>query len=345
MKAAVFYGPLDLKLEERAIPKAGPEEIVVKVETSGLCPSDVRIYRNGSSAVRPPVTMGHEFSGSIFQVGQNVEGFNEKDRVNVAADAYCGKCRMCKSGHENICEDGMAFGYTVNGCHADYVLIPKRWIARGGVFSLPSDIDYEEGSMTEPLACSLNTIETLGARPGKSVVIIGDGPMGLLHVGLAKEYGASRIILCGLVDWKLKLGEEFGATHTVNVGREDIVKSVTAATNSLGGDIVVVTAVTPQTIPQGLQIASKRGFVSIFGGTPKGLTTQFEPNIIHYNETFLTGSSGYTYDHYTKAAQMVASHKIPLKKLITHRFDLSRIHDAIKIWDDKEKSMKIMLTR
>jgi L-iditol 2-dehydrogenase len=345
MKAAVFYAPLDLRLEEKPVPEPGTDEIVVKVEVSGLCPSDVRIFRNGSSSVKPPVTMGHEFAGRVYAVGQNVEGVKEGDPVNVPADAYCGKCMMCRSGHENVCENGMAFGYNVNGAHADFILIPKRFVQRGGIFPLAKGADFEEASMTEPLACSLNTTESAGTRPGKNAVVIGDGPMGLMHVALAKAYGATRIILCGLVDWKLKLGEELGANYLVDVSKVDPVKAVTEATGGKGAEIVVVTAVAPQTIVQGLRMASKRGFVNIFGGTPKGVTVELEPNIIHYNELTLTGTSGYTYDHYTKASQLVASHRIPLKKFITHRFELGQIHDAIRAWDDKEKSNKIMLTR
>jgi L-iditol 2-dehydrogenase len=199
--------------------------------------------------------------------------------------------------------------------------------------------------MTEPLACCLNTIQSLGTGPGKTAAVIGDGPMGLMHIGLAKEYGATEIILCGLTDWKLKLGEHFGANHLINAKEEDPVKAVANVTQERGVDIVVVTAVSPPTIVQAMKMASKRAFVSIFGGTPKGVTVQLEPNMIHYKEIFLTGNSGYTYAQYTKAAQLVASRKIPLKKLVTHRFKLEQIHDAIAAWDDKENSMKIMLTR
>jgi len=345
MKAAVFYAPLDLRIEDREVPKLRGNEILVKVEVSALCPSDVRIYRNGSSTVKPPVTMGHEFAGYVSDVGPNVEGINEGQRVTLPADAYCGKCVMCRKGHENLCENPIAFGYNVDGSHADYVLVPQRFVDRDGVFPLAADVDYEEAAMTEPLACSLNTIETLGTGVEKTVAVIGDGPMGLMHVGLAKLYGASQVILVGLVDWKLKLGAELGATHLVNVKEQDSVKAVEDATNAKGADIVVVTAVTPETVVQGLRMVSRRGFVSIFGGTPKGVTVQFEPNIIHYNETFLTGNSAYTYAQYSKASQIIASHKILLKKLVTHRLKLERIHEAIKIWDDKERSMKIVLTR
>jgi L-iditol 2-dehydrogenase len=345
MKAAVFYAPMDLRIEEKEIPKAGPEEVVVKVEVSGLCPSDVRIFKNGSSSVKPPVTMGHEFAGRIHQVGENVEGISEGESVNIPADSYCGKCAMCRSGHENVCENGMAFGYNVNGAHADYVLIPKRFVQRGGIFPLAKNADYEEASMTEPLACSLNTIESAGTKPGKTAVVIGDGPMGLMHVALAREYGASNIILVGLIEWKLKLGEQLGASRLINASEDDPLKAVANLTYGKGAEIVIVTAVAPQTLVQGLQMASKRGFVNIFGGTPKGVTFQLEPNIIHYGELLLTGTSGYTYGHYAKASQLLSSHRIPLKKLITQRFELEKIHDAIKVWDDKEKSMKIMLTR
>ncbi len=344
MKAAVFYAPNDLRLEEREIPAPRKGEIVVKVDTSGLCPSDVRIYKSGSSFVRPPVTLGHEFVGHVHELGAEVQGVEENDKVNIPADAYCARCKMCRSGHENTCENNLAFGYNLNGAHADYILVPQRFVERGGIFHLDDDIDIEEATMTEPLACSLNTIETLGVGPDKTIVVIGDGPMGLLHVALAKLYAAERIILIGLVDWKLQLGKELGATDLIDA-KGDPGKEVLDATGGVGSDIVVVTAVMPQTIAEALRMVSRHGYVSIFGGTPKGAKAEFEPNLIHYNETFLTGNYGYTYAHYTRAAKIVATQRVPLKKLVSHRFKLEKIHDAIKTWDDKEKSMKVMLTR
>jgi L-iditol 2-dehydrogenase len=344
VKAAVFYGPNDLRLEEREIPVPRKNEIAVRIDVSGLCPSDVRIYRNGSSLVTPPVVMGHEFAGHVHEVGSDVRGIEEKARVNVAADAYCGRCRMCRSGHENACENDLGFGYNLDGVHADYVVVPQRFVERGGVFPLDDRTDIEEATLTEPLACSLNTIDSLGVKPGTTVTVVGDGPMGLLHVGLAQLYGADRIILIGLVGWKMDLGRTLGATAVVN-GRGDTVKEVLDETAGVGSDIVVVTAVLPQTIADGLKMVSRHGCVSIFGGTPKGVKAEIEPNLIHYNETFLTGNYGYTYEQYAKAAKIVASQKIPLKKLITHRFKLQEIHEAIETWDDKERSMKIMLTR
>jgi len=345
MRAAVFHGPLDLRIEDQNTPTPSNEEIVVKIEVSGLCPSEVRIYKNGSSSVKPPITLGHEFSGYVHEVGSDVDGITKGERVNVAADSYCGACKMCRSSHENLCEKSIVFGYNTDGGHADYVKVPKRFVARGGVFELPPGAEFEETSMTEPVACSLNTIETLGTQPGKSVAVIGDGPMGILHVGLAKLYGADQVFLAGLVDWKMKIGKEFGASTIVNTAEEDPVDTLLKETEGKGADVVVVTAVTPQTIQQGLKMASRRGYVSIFGGTPKGVTAQLEPNIIHYNELFLTGNFGYSYAQYGKAFNIIANHKLPVKRLVTHRFSLDNIQEAIKVWDDKEKSMKILLTR
>jgi L-iditol 2-dehydrogenase len=344
MNAAVFYGPNDLRIEERQVPHPGKDELLVKVEVSGLCPSDVRIYRNGSSLVKPPVIMGHEFAGRVHELGSEVQGIEEKARVNVSADAYCGRCRMCQSGHENACEDVLTFGYNLNGAHADYVVVPKRFVERGGVFPLENEADFEEAALTEPLACSLNTIDSLGVKPGMTVTVVGDGPMGLLHVGLAKLYGADRIVLVGLADWKMELGKVLGATDAINA-KLDTVKAVSDKTNRIGSDIVIVTAVLPQTIADALKMVARHGYVSIFGGTPKGVKAEIEPNLIHYNETFLTGNYGYTYAQYSKAAKIVASRKIPLKRLVTHRFKLEQIHKAIETWDNKEKSMKIMLSR
>jgi L-iditol 2-dehydrogenase len=344
MKAAVFYAPKDLRLEERDIPTPRKGEVIVKVDASGLCPSDVRIYKIGSSSVKPPITLGHEFVGRVHEIGSEVQGFEKDDKVNVAADAYCGRCRMCQRAHENTCENILTFGYNVNGAHADYVLVPQRFVERGGIFLLDDHIDTEEATMTEPLACSLNTIETLGAGPDKTIAVIGDGPMGLLHVALAKLYAVEKIMLIGLVDRKLRLGKELGATDLIDA-KGDPEKAVLDATNGIGSDIVVVTAVMPQTIAEALRMVSRHGCVSIFGGTPKGAKAEFEPNLIHYNETSLTGSFGYSYAQYTRASKIVATQKIPLKKLISHRFKLDQIHDAIKTWDDKENSMKIMLTR
>ncbi len=155
---------------------------------SGLCPTDVRIFKFGSSAVKPPVTMGHEFSGIVAEA-VNVESLSRGKRVNIPADLFCGKCYMYRIGRENLCEDSMSFGYNVDGSHAEYVKIPRRASERGLYFRIPPEISFEEATFTEPLACCINSIETMKISSDKSIAVIGDGPIGLLHIQLAKLYG------------------------------------------------------------------------------------------------------------------------------------------------------------
>ena len=333
-------------MEERADPSAKEGEIVVKVDTSGLCPSDVKIYKSGSSSVKPPVVLGHEFAGNIQAIGKGVRGLKEGDRVNIPADAYCGKCQMCRSGKENLCTDPLAFGYQVDGAHADYIAIPRRFVDNGGVYKVPDGVSLEVMSMTEPVACSYHDIVGLRVGPGKKLLVVGDGPMGLMHVLAAKAVGCEDIALAGLIDWKLKLGEELGATTLIHSGSTTKLQDEVKKMAPDGVDATALTIVTSELVSQALSATIKGGYVSVFAGVPKGaVTTNFEPNLIHYNEVSLIGSSGYTYPEFRKAFEIVLSHGPELSKLVSHRFKLDEIMEAISVWEDKEKSLKIMITR
>ncbi len=341
MKAAVLHQPGDLRVEDVPYPEPGPGEITVKVEASGLCPTDIKVYRFGSSSAKYPVILGHEFAGRVYEVGEGVQGINPGDRVNIPADAYCGKCRYCRMGRENLCDNPITFGFQVNGSHAEYVRVPKRFIDRGLVFHLPSNVPFEEAAMTEPLACVLHDVEQARVS-GKKVAVFGDGPMGLMHVALSKLYGADEIALIGLTDWKLKLGESFGATLTVNALAENPVEAL----SKLGGiDVVFLTVVTQDTLNQAFQISSKTGVISVFAGLPSDRSIlSLNVNLIHYGERVLIGSSNYTYHEYEKALRLITTRRLNLSKLISHRFKVTEILEAIKKWENKEESLKIILT-
>ena len=341
MKAAVLHKPGDLRVEDVPYPQPGKGEVTVKVEASGLCPTDVKVYRYGSSAARYPVILGHEFAGTVYEVGEGVEGVNVGDRVNIPADAYCGNCRYCRLGRENLCEDPITFGFQVDGAHAEYVRIPKRFIDRRLVFRIPDGVTFEEVAMTEPLACVLHDVESARVSVGKKVFVIGDGPMGLKHVMLSHLYGADEVVLVGLTDWKLRLGEELGATRTVNASQENPVE---VADRMGGADIVFLTVVSQGTLDQAMRIASKTGIVSIFAGLPRGSSTlTLDLNLIHYGERVLTGSSNYTYSEYERAFKLIISKRVNLAKIVSHRFSLKEFFEALKVWEDKVKSMKIII--
>ncbi len=344
MKAAVLYRPLDLRLEEREIPRPGPGEITIKVHTSGLCPSDVRIYKYGRSNVNYPIVLGHEVSGYVYEVGDGVEGFRPGDMAVVAADAYCGKCESCIKGKENLCEDPLSLGYNVDGAHSDYMLVPSRFLQRGGVLKIESPELLEAMSMAEPLACTVHSIRQLNLSYGDSMLVIGDGPMGLMHVIAAKAFGINDVTVIGLNEWKLKLAEELGATRVYQNGGN----TVGSIKNDLkhGFDGVSVTVVNEQTVQEALELAAYGGKVNIFAGLPPGRSKySIDSNIIHYGEVSLQGSYGYTYQEFKLAYRMLKEHSQEMLRLVSHRFMLEDIHKAISVWDDKDSSLKILISR
>ena len=343
MLAATLYGPMDLKMEEREIPTPQPDEVIVKVSTSGLCPTDVKTYRHGSSSARYPVILGHEVSGTIESVGDYAGTYRRGMEVNVAADAFCGTCRMCTAGLENLCTAPLSLGFNVDGTHADYIKVPGRFIANGGIFPL-NGMDNEMGSMLEPVACSLHSLNIMGGKSIRSLAVIGDGPMAMLHVIVARKLGIEQIVMIGLIDWKLDLAEKLGVSTVIQASNTDPVHTVRQAYAD-GVEAVAVTVVTRSTMLQAVKMASRRGCVNIFAGVPSDqMPLDADTNAIHYGELTLTGSSGYTYDEYRNGMNMAASSEAAMKSIITHRFSLNELRKAIDCWDDKNKSLKILIS-
>lgn len=338
MKAVVFYGPKSLKLKEKEIPKIVDDEVLVKVRSIGICGSDLRIYNFGSSSVKPPIIIGHEFAGDVVIVGKNVNSVHEGDRVNVTADCFCGNCRMCISGYENLCEKPLSFGYNVDGAYAEYIKIPARFIDRNLIFKLPSDLPYDEAALVEPLACVLEGDIKASISLGKKVAIIGAGPIGLMHVMISRLLGASSVTLMGKHEKRLKLGKKLGADTTLNISYEGPSK-----VGAEDFDVVIVAVSNTKAIEQGIGLASRKSVVEIFGGVPKGYSVSFDPNIVHYKEVSIIGSYGYKISTYNLAFKLVSSNKVRLEKLITHKFGLKDYMKALKTAMNHEESVKVIL--
>jgi len=344
MLAATLYSVGELRLEDRERPEPGNGEAVIRVRASGLCPTDVKTFRYGSSLARYPVVLGHEVCGTVTEVGEGVETLRSGALVNVAADAFCGRCSMCLAGHENLCSSPISLGFNANGAHAEYMTVPAQFIERGGVFQLDG-VEEDTGSMIEPLACSLHSLNMLGGREIRSLVIIGDGPMGMLHLLLARELGIERTVITGLIDWKLDIAERNGAAGVVDSARRDPVSAVRYVIPG-GADAVAVTAVTSQTLQQAIGMAAKRGKITIFAGLPSDrMPLTFDSNAVHYGELTVNGSSGYTYSEYRECVSMLGSLQARLRSIISQRFRLNELFEAIRCWDDKNSSLKIVLTR
>uniref|UniRef100_A0A7C4B935 Enoyl reductase (ER) domain-containing protein n=1 Tax=Thermofilum pendens TaxID=2269 RepID=A0A7C4B935_THEPE len=343
-RAIVLYGVNDYRVEKREIPEPGIGEIVVRIEYSGLCPSDIKIIRHGGHFVRYPVVLGHEMAGVVHAVGDHVAGVEVGEKVTVAADIFCGTCRYCRDGRENLCENPLSFGYNIDGGHADYLLVPRSGVPKA-VFKLPDDLSTELASLTEPLACVVHSMNMGRVSPGTTVAIVGDGPMSLLHVLLSRIYGARSVAVLGLVDRKLEIAQSLGADRVYNrksyTKVEDILRE-----NPEGFNRVFLTVVNKETLEEAFKLVGKGGYIVVFAGVPAGsVNFTLDPNVVHYDEVALVGSYSYTYAEYKKALVFLRDHQGEVSKIISHKFNLDDFEKAVSMWDNKEKSLKIILTR
>jgi len=332
MKAVVYRGPERLAVEEVDVPEISSQEVLVKVKAAGVCGTDVRIYHG---RFRVPVKsgriIGHEFSGDIVEVGKEVEGLAVGMRVTVRPIMHCGRCLYCLQGRTNICLSRPTLGYEYDGAFAEYVRIPVQAIRNGNVFELPENLSYEEAAITEPLAACVNGAERSNIKPGDTVVIVGGGPIGLMHLQLAKLYGAGRVIVSEIKEERLKVAEDFGADLTVNPLEEDLVNSVKNLTQGYGADVAIVAVGAPTAIEQAIRTVRKGGTVNLFGGCPTGSSITIDPNIIHYGELIVTGTSGSTPYHHWKAVRLASTGQVKLRPLITHVLPLEKAVDAISM--------------
>ena len=304
MKACVFRGPGDVRVESTPDPEPGPGEMVLRMEATGLCHSDIRVYK-GEKSARPGVIPGHEIVGVIETIGEGVEGWRSGQRVALCPIIACGRCAYCLRGLRNRCLKRMTLGYEENGGLAQYLLVPREIVSLGHVLPVPEGLSSEAATLMEPLACVLNSLETCRLAPGGSLLLLGAGPMGLLHLLLARALGAATVLVSEVDEGRLKEASRLGATLALNGERDDLQSAVQAATEGLGVDVAVVTTGVPSLAEVALSAVRRRGTVSLFGGFPPGAAVALDPNLIHYGEITLTGSQNATVDQYRRALHLL----------------------------------------
>ena len=302
LKAAVFYGPKNVKIEEVKKPKPGPGEILVKTSVALTCGTDLKTYLRGHPAIRPPIIMGHEYAGVVEEVGQGVDWVKPGDKVVTVVSAPCGHCTYCKLGRFNMCEHlwDEILGFSINGAYAEYVRVPPR-IARFGLYHIPENVSFEEAALLEPLSCVVRGCRLANIEIGDAVAIIGAGPIGLMHLMLAKLSGARKLIMIDISEDRLKFAKEFGADITINPRNENIIERVKEETEGLGADVVIEAVGKPETWEQTLSLARKGGTILLFGGCPSGTKVSFDTFTIHYRELTIRGSQHYTPAGYNKS--------------------------------------------
>jgi len=340
MDAALLYGVKDLKVENINVPEVGLGEILVKVRAATTCGTDVKIFQRGyvSGVIQYPTVFGHEWAGDVVKVGEGVSWLKEGMRVRAGNSSPCLRCKMCQKGNYNLCEDMMWLW----GAYAEYIKIPAR-IVTLNTQEIPSNLTYEEASVTEPLACVLHGIEKAHVKLGDAVAIIGAGPIGLLHIQTAKKMGAEKVVISDFIDERLEVAKELGADETVNAKREDPVEKIKRFTEGFGADVVVEAIGIPATWEQALRMVRKGGTVLEFGGCPPGTEITVGTELLHYGEVTMLGTFHATPAHFKKALNLIASGTVKAKPLITRHMKLDEIKDALEILTTSKSDLKIAI--
>ncbi len=343
MLAVRFYKPGELKAEQVPIPKPSSGELIVKNHVALTCGTDVKMFRRGHPLAKPPQIMGHEFAGTVSAVGTGVENFHAGMNVVAANSAPCNKCFYCSMHQQNLCEhlDESILGFTLPGSYAEYVKIPER-IVRQNTFQVPDGIALDSVASLEPLACVVHGWDLVGNIPSGTAVIIGGGPIGLLHAQLARLNGASQVALCDVVPQRLREAEKIGVNMTINSGSENLLDRVLSLTNGRGADIVVEAVGRRETWESTVGLVREGGTVLLFGGCPSGTMVSFDAEKIHYGELHVQGAFHHTPAAVERAFRLIVSGQISITPLISHEMPLERAAEALQLMGEG-KALKIAL--
>ncbi|GGG84964.1 alcohol dehydrogenase [Salipiger pallidus] len=329
MKAAVLTAPNEISLDDIVAPVVSPGDVLIRVKAATICGTDIRIYRGKKTAgVRYPSVLGHEFAGEVIDGGGH-EGLKAGDRVGLCPFIACGECHLCKTGHENLCTSGTAVGYEIDGAFAEAIRIPAQAVRAGNLRHLPDHMSYDEAALVEPLSCVLNGQNKVGVSSADTVVILGAGPIGLLHTYLARLRGAARIIVSDPNQHRRDAALAAGANAVVDPRSDDVTARVLEETGGRGADVVICAIGVPALARQATDLAAFGGRISLFAGFSKGESAEMDVNAIHYRELTVTGAFGLSRKDYDRAFDMVASGQLDLGPLITHRYPLAEIGEAL----------------
>lgn len=324
MKAARLEAIGEFRVRAVEKPSPGPDELLVRVEAAGICGTD-RHLLHGTFPCRPPVTLGHEFSGIVEAVGDAVIDFRPGMRITGNPNINCGRCAQCRRGRINLCENLQAIGIHRDGGFAEYVLVPQRQ-----AHELPLSLPPEHGAFCEPLACCLHGIDMAGIQPGSSVAVLGGGVIGMLVVQLARLAGATSVILVTRQAARRQLAEATGATASFDPGSGDVVEGIGGPDGLLpgGADVVIECAGVAETMADAPKLARNGGTVVILGVMPQGETVSIEPFDLLFREVRVL-TAFLNPDTHARAAALIADGTIRVEPLISRRIGLDALPDAV----------------
>ena len=329
MKAAVLTDVNEVNYMTIAEPVLQPGDLLLKVKAATVCGTDIRILRGKkTTGIRYPSVLGHEFAGQIVDNGGHTQ-FKTSDSVCVCPQFACGHCEYCIRGAENLCRNMTAMGYEIDGAFAEYVRIPASGVASGNVFAVPEGLSFEKAALAEPLSCVMNGQERVGVAMGDVVVVLGTGPIGILHVKLARLAGVRTIIVSEPNPLRREAALKAGADLAIDPTTDDLQSRVRAASDGLGADVAIVAIGVPSLANDAIRLVRHRGRISLFAGFSKGVQAELDVNAIHYNELIVTGSFGLTRLQFERSLKMIASGHLEIGSLLTHRFGLEDIVTAL----------------
>ncbi len=322
MLSAILARPGEITLQETAIPEPREGELLIEIKSALTCGTDLKAFIRGHSLIPMPGPFGHEFSGIVVEKGKGTGKFKVGDPIMAVHSAPCLCCSYCKKGILNLCDNLMST--KVLGAYSEYLLLPSH-IVRQNVFKKPKNLSFSEGAFLEPLACVVHGMEPLGIKKNDTVFIIGAGPIGLLHLILAKSKGA-KVLITGLEEGRLKVAKKLGADFVFDPSQT--VKSVRDFTEGIGADYIFECTGQSDIWEASVEYVRKGGTIVLFGGCKSGAVVRFKAERLHYDEIKLMGTFHFTPRDVAKAFGFLRDRKVDVRKLISGTFPLADIKEV-----------------
>jgi L-iditol 2-dehydrogenase len=338
VRVAVWYNNQDVRVEEMPTPRIGDGELLVRVEASGICGSDVMEWYRLD---RAPLVLGHEIGGRIVDTGNGVERYHEGERISAAHHVPCNTCHYCLGGHHTVCDTLRHTSFDPGG-FAEYIRLPAINVDRG-VFVLPHEVSFEEATFIEPLACVLRGQRQAQIQPGQSVLVIGSGIAGLLHVQLAKALGAGLIVATDVSNYRLEAAHRFGADITIRAEEytSDHLRQVNRG--CLADLVIICTGATPA-IKQALESVERGGTILFFAPTDPGGSIPISINDLFWrNDITITTSYAGSPADYSTAMELIRAHRIKVREMITHRLGLAEAGLGFQLVAEAQHSIKVII--
>jgi L-iditol 2-dehydrogenase len=333
MRAALLFGREDLRVQDVPVPEVGPEEVLLAVRAAAVCGTDIRMFRGGAKGVGPqsPLVLGHELAGTVARTGRAVAGLREGQRVAVAPNMGCGTCDACVSGNTHFCENGYrAFGINLPGGFAEYVLVPSEAVRQGNLCPISPEVSFAAAALAEPLSCVYNAFQRCAIRPGDKVLIIGAGPIGLMHAKLARMGGAARVFLNDLSAERLEACRRLEPGLSVLPGA-DPESRLLELTAGKGLEVVITACPAPEAQVTALRVAAVNGRVLFFGGLPADrAVVPLDTNLIHYRQLVVTGTARQSLSQFRQVLRLIEQGLVGAEDLVSARWPLERIGEAFQ---------------